>query len=61
MQGATETLKTINSILAQPLLSAVFAYGISQNRARKTPGLVFAVGAVVLAASAAVFTYTCPN
>lgn len=58
MQGATETVKTINSILAQPLMSAVFAYGISEQRQIKVPGLMFVLGGGMLALSCAVFTAT---
>jgi len=56
MQGATETLKTINSIIAQPFMSGVFAYGIAEHRAVKDPGLMFLLGAGILTLSYAVFS-----
>ena len=56
MQGATETLKTINSVLAQQAMSAVFAFGLSDTV--RAPGLVFLVGSALLAASAAVLSFT---
>lgn len=41
MQGASETIKTLCSIVAGPIMSLVFGYGINAQRQVKFPGLVF--------------------
>lgn len=48
MQGASETVKTICSIVAGPIMSLVFGYGIRADRKVKFPGLVFVFASALL-------------
>uniref|UniRef100_A0A7S0TRX5 Major facilitator superfamily (MFS) profile domain-containing protein n=1 Tax=Hemiselmis andersenii TaxID=464988 RepID=A0A7S0TRX5_HEMAN len=58
MQGATETIKTMCTIFAGPLMSAVFAYWISTSRMNPQPGNVFLFSSSILFLSFLNFHFT---
>jgi len=58
MQGATETIKTMCTIVAGPAMSSIFAYHIAAKRAIKRPGAIFIASSALLIASWVNFSRT---
>jgi len=61
MQGASETVKSICSIVGQPIMSSLFAYWIHESRKVKLPGGMYMVSSGLLILSLLVFHFSVEN